>query len=68
MRLLAWLCILVVLFSVAVPAAAAPAILPLVAGLFEPPSPVTFVRSSSDAAPPDPAAAADVPSRAPPRA
>ena len=68
MRVLAWLCVLVVLFSVAVPAAAAPAILPPVAGLFEPPALVTFVVASSDATPPDPAAAADVPARAPPLA
>jgi len=69
MRILAWLCVVVVLFSVAVPVlGAAPAILPPVAGLFEPPPAVTLVCPASYAAPPEPAAAADVPARAPPRA
>jgi hypothetical protein len=68
MRVLAWLCVLVVLFSVAVPAASASAILPPLAGLFQPSSLVTFVGASPDAAPPDAAAATTVPARAPPLA
>jgi hypothetical protein len=69
MRALAGLCVLLVVFSMAVPGAAAtPAILAPGVNAFDAPSAVTSVGFSADAAPPDRIAAACVPARAPPLA
>ena len=68
-RALAWVCVLAVLFAVAMPAAAGPpAILAAPGPVVDRPSGSVRLRATGHTAAPDPRRAAAVPARAPPLA
>ena len=70
LRLVAWACLLVVLFAAALPTAAGvtPAILAFAGPVISRPGLTTPVRAAHDDALPDSVAATEVPARAPPLA